>query len=86
MENRGLQTARVKVLVGVDDEHIDDLAGMIDRLKAAGMQVEDAMETLGTVTGSVESTKLETVRAIEGVSEVEPSRTFKLAPPDSDVQ
>ncbi len=86
MDNRGLQTARVKVLVGVDDEHIDDLAGVIDRLKAAGLHVDEAMETLGTVTGSVDSTRLDTVRAVEGVSDVETSRTFKLAPPDSDVQ
>ena len=86
MDNGGNEPTRVNVLVGVDDEHIDDLAGVIDRLKAAGMQVDEAMETLGTVTGSVDSTGLEAVRAVEGVSEVEPSRTFKLAPPDSDVQ
>lgn len=78
--------AKVKVVIGVEDDSVSDLAAVLDRLRAAGVEVHQALEALGTVTGSVDSTALESVRALEGVAAVETSRSFRLGPPDSGIQ
>ncbi len=78
--------ANVNVVIGVEDHHLGDLAAVVGRLRAAGVEVHEALETIGTVTGSVDSTAVQSVRAIEGVAAVETSRTVRLRPPDSDIQ
>jgi hypothetical protein len=78
--------AKVKVVIGVEDDSVSDLAAVVDRLRAAGVEVHQALEALGTVTGTVDSAALESVCALEGVAAVETSRSFRLRPPDSDIQ
>jgi len=78
--------AKVKVVIGVEEHYVGDLAAVVDRLRAAGVEVHEALGTIGTVTGSVDSAAIESVRGLEGVAAVETSRTFVLGPPDSEVQ
>jgi hypothetical protein len=77
---------QVALTVSVDDEHLDDLPKVAARLREAGMQVERALPTIGTITGSVPASKLHAVRATEGVADVEESREYQLPPPDSPIQ
>jgi len=65
---------------------MDDMAGVAKRLREVGMDVEEAMDLLGTVSGSIEPDKIGLVRAVEGVSHVELSRSYRLPPPDSPIQ
>jgi methylmalonyl-CoA mutase cobalamin-binding subunit len=73
-------------VVSVDDEHLDDLPAVIERLRAAGLEVERQMATSGVVTGTAPPSRAQALRAIEGVAEVEQSREYRLPPPDADVQ
>ena len=78
--------SKVSLLVSVDDEHLDRFSEVVKGLKEAGMAVEQEMEGIGTVTGSIDSEKVEQLSKVEGVSHVEQSRRFQIAPPDSDIQ
>jgi UDP-N-acetylmuramate-alanine ligase len=78
--------AKVSLLVSVDDEHLDRFSEVVRGVEAAGMEVEQKMEDLGVLAGSIDSKKVESLRRVEGISHVEESRGFQLPPPDSDVQ
>ena len=77
---------KVSLLVSVDDEHLDRFSEVVKRAEAAGMEVEQKMEDLGVLAGSIDPEKVEPLRRVEGVSHVEESRRFQIPPPDSDVQ
>jgi methylmalonyl-CoA mutase cobalamin-binding subunit len=76
----------VSVVVSVDDEHLRSMEGVVEELQAAGLRIEETMEGLGTVAGSIEPSKLESLTHVQGVAGVEESQTFHLPPPESDVQ
>lgn len=78
--------AEVNVSVSVADGSLDRFSEVVRRLKDAGLDAEQELEEIGVVTGSIDPEKAESLREIEGVSGVERSRGFQIAPPDSDVQ
>lgn len=78
--------AEVNVSVSVADGSMDRFSEVVRRLKEAGLDVEQELGEIGVVTGSIDPEKAESLREIEGVSHVERSREFRIAPPDSDIQ
>jgi hypothetical protein len=76
----------VNLLVSVDDEHLDRFSEVVKGVEDAGMEVEQKLEDLGVLTGSIDPEKVEPLRRVEGVSHVEESRRVQIPPPDSDVQ
>ncbi len=78
--------AKVDLLVSVDEEHLGRFSEVVKSIKDAGMDVEQKMEEIGVLTGSIDHEKVERLRKVEGVSDVEQSRRFQIAPPDSDIQ
>jgi len=78
--------AEVNVSVSIADGSMDRVSEVVRRLKEAGLDVEQELGEIGVVTGSVDPEKAESLREIEGVSHVEQSREFRIAPPDSDIQ
>jgi hypothetical protein len=77
---------KVNLLVSVDDEHLDRFSEVVKGVEDVGMEVEEKLEDLGVLTGSIDPEKVEPLRRVEGVSHVEESRRFQIPPPDSDVQ
>jgi hypothetical protein len=78
--------AEVNVSVSVADGSMDRFSEVVRRLKDAGLDIEQELGEIGVVTGSIDPEKVESLREIEGVSDVERSREFRIAPPDSDIQ
>jgi hypothetical protein len=74
------------LLVSVNDDHLDRFSKVVKDVEDVGMEVEQKMEDLGVLTGSIDSEKVEPLRRVEGVSHVEESRRFEIPPPDSDIQ
>jgi hypothetical protein len=70
------------VTVTVDDAHLDGIDGLADRLRAAGMEVEQVLEPVGVITGSAPA-GWESLADVDGVAAVEPQRTVRLPPPDA---
>lgn len=78
--------SRVNLIISVDDEHRDRLLEVVEELQAAGMKVEQWMEQIGVVQGSVDSAQVGVLSRVKGVAHVEPLQGYQLAPPESDIQ
>jgi methylmalonyl-CoA mutase cobalamin-binding subunit len=76
----------VALVVSVDDDHLDHVAEVEQRLRAAGMHVERSLPTIGTISGSAPADVVQALRSTEGVANVEKSREYQLAPPESPIQ
>jgi hypothetical protein len=50
------------------------------------MQVEQVLQPIGIITGSVSPTQRHSLEDVPGVAAVEGETSFQLAPPDADVQ
>ena len=74
------------VNVSVADDHLDGFPDVVERMKKVGLKVHQQMEAVGVVSGSIDPAKLADLERVEGVAAVEPSRSFQLPPPESDVQ
>ena len=77
---------KVKLSVSVQDDHIPRFADVVDRLKKAGFEVENALETTGVVTGAIDDAKAQELKKIAGVGHVEEQREYQIAPPESSIQ
>jgi hypothetical protein len=77
---------RTDVLVSVNDEHLERLGAVAEELRSAGLKVNQVMDDLGVVTGSIDSAEMERLSAVDGVASVERAREVGIPPPDSPVQ
>lgn len=80
------KTDRVQVLISVDDEHLPKMRQVVERCKAAGLDVEQSLDQIGTITGSVAPGKIGALSKVAGVANVERSGEYDVGPPDSDLQ
>ena len=69
-----------KVVVSVADESVANLPSVVSALRDAGMRVEQVLEGLGVVTGSVAAGMGDLLGAVPGVAHVEVDRTVRLPP------
>jgi len=77
---------KVQVLVSVDDQHLPKMGELVERCKAAGLDVEYALDAAGTITGSIDPKKIAKLSKLAGISNVEQSQEYGIAPPESDIQ
>jgi hypothetical protein len=74
------------ITVTVDEAHLTSIHGVTQQLRSQGMQVDQVLESVGIITGSVPDCHYSALRSIEGVSSVHEQHRFHVPPPDSDVQ
>lgn len=74
------------VNVSVADDHLHRFDEVVRRMKRAGLKVDQQLEGVGVVSGSIDSAKVQDLEGTPGVSSVERSRTVGIAPPESDIQ
>jgi len=75
---------RITVTVEADLlAHIDEL---VDRLRAAGMRVDQVLQPVGVITGSIPGPNRAMIEALPGVAAVEDQTAFQLPHPDADIQ
>jgi hypothetical protein len=72
----------IQLQVTVDRTHRNNLADVADRLRAAGMKVDQELASIGVLTGSADAAKVEALGEVEGVVSVEPQATYQLPPPE----
>lgn len=78
--------AMVELSVTVSDDGHTSFETVALELRAAGLAVERELTTIGVITGRAEAARMESLRAVDGVADVELGRTIQLPPPDSPVQ
>lgn len=76
----------VAVAISVDDDHLDDLDKVVSELRRVGLQVDNVLDAVGVVTGTVAGSAVEALESVPGVAEVELQRVHRIAPPDGEVQ
>lgn len=75
-----------KIAVTVRDDQLPHINELADRLRAAGMQVDQVFQTIGVITGSVTRLQRVLIETMPGVAAVEDQTSVQLPPPDADVQ
>jgi hypothetical protein len=74
------------VNVSVADDHLHRFDEVVRGLRKAGLKVQQQLEAVGVVSGSIDSDQVEGLEKTPGVAAVERSRAIRIAPPESDVQ
>ena len=75
-----------KITVTIADDHLAQTDEVADRLRAAGVTVDQVLGTVGIITGSVAASERPSIESIPGVAAVEEETSFQIAPPDADIQ
>ena len=76
----------VHVSVTVDDGHLGRIGTVADALRANGMDVEQVLDALGMITGSVSEESRAALSDVAGVVSVSAELGIQLPPPDSPIQ
>jgi hypothetical protein len=77
---------RTEVSLLVDDDNLHRIKDLVKQVKGAGVAIDQVLENTGVVTGSIDSAKVGALKNIRGIANVEESRHFQIAPPESDLQ
>jgi hypothetical protein len=80
------KTEKVPVLISVDDEHLPKMRQVLESCQAAGLDVEQSLDQIGTITGSIDPGKIGHLAKVAGVSNVERAGEYDIGPPDSELQ
>jgi hypothetical protein len=75
-----------QITVTVDEEHLSSIGTVAEALHEQGMQVEQVLDGIGMITGSVPEEQRASLDGVEGVASVDEDLEFRLPPPDSPVQ
>jgi hypothetical protein len=60
-----------RVSVTVDDQHLPEIQTVAIALESAGMRVEQILASTGIITGEVPQSKIEALKRVPGVVDVE---------------
>ena len=77
---------RRRLTVTLADSHAAAAEEVAAALREAGLEVEQVLPALGVVTGLADDEQLAAIAALPGVASVEEETTFRIPPPDADVQ
>ena len=78
--------AAERVNVSIAEDYRNRFPEVIDRVKKAGLNVEEELEEIGVVTGSIDPARLADLERVEGVAAAEVGRQIRIAPPESEIQ
>ena len=78
--------SKVNLSVSVGEKHLHRFEEIVKKIKKAGMKIEQQLDNLGIITGSIDASKVDSLKDVEGVSHVEQQKSIQLPPPDSHVQ
>ncbi|MGW5054113.1 hypothetical protein [Actinokineospora sp. NPDC004072] len=75
-----------QVLVVLADSGLARLPEVVAGLEAAGMRVDEVLDSVGVVSGAIASHAVAALSEIDGVEGIEQVGAFQLPDPGSDVQ
>ena len=68
-----------RVVVTVDDQHLEQIKTVASGLRSAGMKVNKIMPVLGIVGGNVAQEKMPALRSVKGVANVEIDQEMQVS-------
>jgi hypothetical protein len=60
-----------RIIVTVDDQNLSVIQSVVTALESAGMKVDEVLPVIGIITGEVSQSKLEGLKSVKGVANVE---------------
>jgi hypothetical protein len=60
-----------RIIVSVDDQNLPTIQSVVIALASAGMKVKQVLPVTGIITGEVAQSKLEGLKSVPGVANVE---------------
>ena len=75
---RARKMNKLRVNVSVSEDH--KFEKVARAAKKAGLAIDQSLDTIGVVTGTIDAEKLETLRGVEGIDNVESERDVSVAP------
>lgn len=79
----------VQITVTVDTASASDIEAVADELRGKGMKVDQVLDSIGMITGSIPSAApaaSQALQAVDGVVSVDAAQGVQVPPPDSDIQ
>lgn len=79
----------VQITVTVDTASAADIEAVAQELRGKGMKVDQVLDSIGMITGSIQSAApaaSQALQAVDGVVSVDAAQGVQLPPPDSDIQ
>ena len=70
-----------RVLISVTDDGLSSLSSVTAELTKHGLNIEQTLDSIGTIVGSVDESRMAALRSVAGVANVEVEGTFHLPPP-----
>lgn len=86
MPSRPNPPQQVAVTVAVAQEALGAFGEVVQRCELAGLHVDQALVSIGVITGTIAADQIIALRDLSGVDSVEVARDYDLPPPDSPVQ
>lgn len=77
--------AREQILISVAGDKAQ-LKALIPELEKLGVEVGQVLELSGIITGTVDPERVAELDKLQGISAVEMSRAYRIAPPESEIQ
>ena len=71
-----------RITVTVHDDEVGDIEAVAERLRGAGMTIDQVFAPLGIVTGAVDREHRSAVDKVPGVAAVEEETSFRPRPQD----
>jgi cell division protein ZapA (FtsZ GTPase activity inhibitor) len=68
------------MLISVRESHLGSLDDIAKAAEQAGMDVDTKMAEIGVVSGLIDADRIDRLRAIEGVQDVDVDKKFTLPP------
>ncbi|PSB03375.1 ketohydroxyglutarate aldolase [Merismopedia glauca] len=78
--------SQIKISVSVDEAHLPQIQEVSQHLQSSGMKVDQTLSSIGIISGSIPEDRLNSLRQIDGVQNVETQQSYQLAPPNSNIQ
>ncbi|AEC18662.1 hypothetical protein PT7_0122 [Pusillimonas sp. T7-7] len=67
--------SNIQLTLSVEESYMGRYAEVVENCRRAGMLVERQLVTVGVITGTIDTSKVQALSHIAGVRNVEPSRT-----------
>ena len=78
--------AKVRLSLSVSDSHMGKINEVAQAAKKAGLKVEQRLDDLGVLIGSIDENKVGQLHSIDGISHVDNAQVVGVPPPDSPIQ
>jgi hypothetical protein len=83
MPQKKKQSNKVTIIVTVSPDH--PIHDVTKELEAAGLEVDQVMEAISTVTGSADPEATKRLRAVRGVTDVAKDHPVDIGPPGTPI-